>query len=722
MHRPESTHARVPANESVIDFGPVCLLPHVCTDPSQPCNQSGIRVQSNNVTIDGFTIQGNACGPAVMSIATVSGTQILDNIIQTNDFGIYLNSSSPSSPFTTLVSQNLIQNNTGTVGAHGNGIYSDMGLNNALIDNNTFRGQTNESIDLSPFENTTSNITISNNDFSTDKGIFVVNPTAPPLTTQNITIQSNKFVGTGNGGAAITFQGAQDVAGSSITGVNILNNNITNPDGNGIQLFDVKTATIEGNIVANSALEFSAGISLSGVNGLNILSNCIINNNLIGIELGSNSETSISSGIVVNGNNISGNGATTFPPGFGLVLTTTGVYTGTLNANGNFWGPANGGAPTDPNNVIEDPDDPTVVIANTFAFPSPVNCDPSPTITTVATSQAAVGETITDTATLSGTFEPTGTLQFQLFAPGPGGPCSTLIATLPAQTVTPSVSVYTGSYVTTAPGTLNWVVTYSGDANNAPFVTACGAAGETSVVLCIHGSSMISMDGESKKTKPICELKPNDMILGANGQAARVKEVVQCWLKTPHDRQHQRCIVFPPDSLGPGLPNSTLAIDPGHPMCLPSEVGQCDRSTKWSALKPAKAFAPDRRHRLFRVRPASSSTGAAARSVGEKQRSSYDQPFWTTWDKIEGLLPGPNLRYDIIMEPGTCGAYIANGIVVQSRLSIDKAGYEHGGSHRMMPQAQTFRRTVASTSTRRMAAANHPPLIRARMATQGSGA
>jgi parallel beta-helix repeat protein len=93
------------------------------------------NITASNVTIDGFTIQ-NASGPPLgTGIAiggAVSGASILNNVIQNNTFGIYLNGSGH------LVQRNLFRNNNLPGAASGNAIYSDQGLASTVVDNNNF--------------------------------------------------------------------------------------------------------------------------------------------------------------------------------------------------------------------------------------------------------------------------------------------------------------------------------------------------------------------------------------------------------------------------------------------------------------------------------------------------------------------------------------------------------------------------------------------------------
>ncbi|HEX2046982.1 MAG TPA: hypothetical protein VHF27_04400 [Acidimicrobiales bacterium] len=97
----------------------------------------------------------------------------------------------------------------------------------------------------------------------------------------------------------------------------------------------------------------------------------------------------------------------------------------------------------------------------------------APTIVTLASPPVPVGGQITDTATLSGGVNPTGTITFALF--GPDNPtCTGTPAFTSTVPVNGNGNYTSGAHTVTAAGTYRWVATYSGDANNAPAgPTAC---------------------------------------------------------------------------------------------------------------------------------------------------------------------------------------------------------------------------------------------------------
>jgi hypothetical protein len=126
----------------------------------------------------------------------------------------------------------------------------------------------------------------------------------------------------------------------------------------------------------------------------------------------------------------------------------------------------------------------------------------TPGLTTQATATATLGDPIIDTATLSGaTSEATGTVTFKLYGPFTDADASTdtcvdpdlansvagnLVTTIEVPSLgSPDASgnyvVSSGNYTPTTAGRYQWVVSYSGDANNGAASSECKAANEASV-------------------------------------------------------------------------------------------------------------------------------------------------------------------------------------------------------------------------------------------------
>ncbi|HTU21656.1 MAG TPA: right-handed parallel beta-helix repeat-containing protein [Gemmataceae bacterium] len=264
-----------PANESIVDN-----------------DDTPFQVAASNVTIDGFAIEGSATqnngGFGVFIGNNVSGTHVLDNIIDNNIIGLGLANTGASQ---AVVQDNLFLDNNNPGASSGTAIYSDQNvsggaLKNVLIDHNAFLDNQNAGIELSstdPSEGA-SDITITNNVFDSNAQDLFLNNTT------DATIANNSILS--------TISPASDGAGSAAIGLYGNDNNIS------------------------------------------ILNNVLQNGTAYGIRIG-DFNTGPSSNIAITDNSIAGFAAA------GLRLDPGG-YSGTLNATGNYWGAATG--PTSPNN------------------------------------------------------------------------------------------------------------------------------------------------------------------------------------------------------------------------------------------------------------------------------------------------------------------------------------------------------------------------------------
>ena len=104
-----------------------------------------------------------------------------------------------------------------------------------------------------------------------------------------------------------------------------------------------------------------------------------------------------------------------------------------------------------------------------------------PLITSQASPSVQAGGTISDNATLSRGYFPTGTITMHLYGPGDTS-CANQIGSS-SQPVDSNRTYFGGGITATTPGVYRWQVTYSGDANNSPEgPTTCGDPNETVTV------------------------------------------------------------------------------------------------------------------------------------------------------------------------------------------------------------------------------------------------
>jgi hypothetical protein len=207
---------------------------------------------------------------------------------------------------------------------------------------------------------------------------------------------------------------------------------------------------------------------------------------------------------------------------------------------------------------------------------------------------------------------------------------------------TPLTQTTSGFYTPTLPGEYYWTASYSGDTNFPGNDISCDQARQL-VVLCIHASSKVDLANGDKR--PICELKKDDLIIAADGNIVPVVEVIRCWLTPTLAKKEELCLIFEKDSIETGFPSERFAVDPGHPICTRTEYNKHGKE----ALKPAKKY--------FNILSGSNR--------------------YTDWNKLENVLPDPQYRYDLVLPADSCGAYIANGMIVQARANIREPGYQY---------------------------------------------
>ncbi len=97
----------------------------------------------------------------------------------------------------------------------------------------------------------------------------------------------------------------------------------------------------------------------------------------------------------------------------------------------------------------------------------------TPALSTLASPSVPAGGLISDSATLTGGYAPTGSVTFTLYGPG-DATCSNALSSTTVPVGASGVS-NSGKVKVGAAGTYNWVATYSGDLDNLPVRSACGS-------------------------------------------------------------------------------------------------------------------------------------------------------------------------------------------------------------------------------------------------------
>jgi YVTN family beta-propeller protein len=105
----------------------------------------------------------------------------------------------------------------------------------------------------------------------------------------------------------------------------------------------------------------------------------------------------------------------------------------------------------------------------------------SPTLSTTASANIALGAKVHDSANLASGHSPTGQITFRLYAPG-DATCSGAPVFTNAKAVSGNGGYQSGGFMPTSPGTYRWKASYSGDANNQTVAGTCGGPTETVAV------------------------------------------------------------------------------------------------------------------------------------------------------------------------------------------------------------------------------------------------
>ncbi len=125
----------------------------------------------------------------------------------------------------------------------------------------------------------------------------------------------------------------------------------------------------------------------------------------------------------------------------------------------------------------------------------------APTIVTHASASVPAGGTVSDTATLASGVAPSGTVTFTVFGPNNATCTGTPIFTSTGSVTSGNGNYTSSSFTVTLAGTYNFVDAYSGDANNSPVTSACGATNESVVVspavptIVTHASASVAASG-----------------------------------------------------------------------------------------------------------------------------------------------------------------------------------------------------------------------------------
>jgi hypothetical protein len=252
------------------------------------------KIIANDVTIDGFTVQGETSAGATGGIVlgpNTAGARILDNIVQNNVAGLVLSNNSPTDP--AVIQFNVFRNNNNAGANGGRGIYTDetffgSQLTNVTIDSNAFQGH-HGSAGTTGFE-----------------AAIAVEPNTAGVTS-NLRITNNTF---DNNGKATLF-------------------------------FHTSNITITGNVITNAQDQWSGTLRFEGDDiNVTISNNTLYNNTGPAVSIDAKGVPGNDSGFVINNNNFYGNSYAWSDKI--AVIVDDSAYTGTLDARNNYWGSPSG--------------------------------------------------------------------------------------------------------------------------------------------------------------------------------------------------------------------------------------------------------------------------------------------------------------------------------------------------------------------------------------------
>ena len=255
---------------------------------------SSFYIAANDVTIDGFTVQGATAqynyGGGIVLAPSIHGTHIVNDIIRNNFTGLLLSNNSSTDP--AVIQHDVFLNNNGPGNNNSRGIYSDGGvsggnLTNVLIDSNA----------------------------------FIVNKI--------------------NAGGAL-YEGCialEALAAGAQSNITITNNVM---DGNGkLLLYNVNNVDIEHNVMTHSLDQWSGTFRFEGgCTNVTVKYNTVYDNTGPGLTVDTKGYPANDANFVVEDNNFYNNN-TAYGNKYSLAVTAQS-YTGTFDASNNYWGSATG--------------------------------------------------------------------------------------------------------------------------------------------------------------------------------------------------------------------------------------------------------------------------------------------------------------------------------------------------------------------------------------------
>ena len=260
-------------------------------------NTSAFYITASDVTIDGFYCSGNTSisqyGAGIVIAPGVSGTHIVNNVLQGNISGLFLANSSPTDPAVIQYNAFRYNNNLGTLG--GRGIYSDGNisggvLTNVIIDSNFFLNNHGD------YRTTT----------ALEAAISLESYSSQPAAQSNIRITNNTF----------------------------------DENGKALLAWNASNILFQGNTVTSTLDSGSGTIRLEGgVSNVTIAGNNLYDNLAPALRIDNKAFGADNSQVAITGNDLYGNG---YDVNDGAIDIDSSTYDGALVATNNWWGDASG--------------------------------------------------------------------------------------------------------------------------------------------------------------------------------------------------------------------------------------------------------------------------------------------------------------------------------------------------------------------------------------------
>jgi predicted outer membrane repeat protein len=500
-------------------------------NPTREDNSYNVVTGATGATLDGVTITGGYATDSFGSPPKFGGGMYNDNSSPTlanvtlrgnvANFGGGMYNINGSNPTLTDV---IFDGNAALLYGSGNGGGMYNTNSSPTLTDVTFSGNTTDSfgggmsdIDSSPV---LTHVTFDGNSTEFNGG-GLYSTGLTNLTLTDVTFAGN-VARTGRGGGLYSAPGLANLTLTNVT----FSGNVAN-FGGGLITFSDNNATLTNATISGNYATYGGGMLTSGSSNLT-LTNVTISGNAALVAGGGmynlNGSTpqvrnsilwSNGSSNVFNGNDLGkplsvpvfsasivqgAGGSGAWNPSFG----TDGG--GNLDADPLFVTPVPAPAPTTGGDLHLGPGSPALNTGNNSFLPAGLSTDldgnprivggtvdmgayesqisppANPTLTTTATDASGASTLVSDSATLSGGSNPTGSITFKLYGPSATPACTDLVFTSSPVTVSGNGTYGPVSFSPTAVGTYYWVASYSGDGNNNPVSGTCGDAGETSTV------------------------------------------------------------------------------------------------------------------------------------------------------------------------------------------------------------------------------------------------